>query len=95
MDSLEAEPEMGIGMHVDALSGRKELREAEQGEQKSSVRTWGSGGPNMMPHDSRQGDGCSTPGPAGHWPQVARWGGAWNPWVQKIPLGQKQYLREG
>ena len=62
MDSLEAEPEMGVGMHVDVLSGRKGLREAEQGEQKSSVRTWGSAGPNMMPHDSRQGDGCTLVG---------------------------------
>lgn len=41
MDSLEAEPEMGVGMHMDVLSGRKGLREAEQGEGKSSVRMWG------------------------------------------------------
>ena len=78
-------------------SGRQSrLRERTQCE-------LGSAGPNSMPpgalkhegHDSWQGDGCSTPGAVGHWPQVARWGGAWKPWVQKIPLGQKQYLREG
>ena len=43
MDSLEADPEMGVGMHVDVLSGRKGQWEAEQAEGKNSVRIGVSG----------------------------------------------------